>query len=56
LSIAGNADLLGQITVDDAANNSNLVTQNLVTGSAVITNNGLGESIIFAITGWRWGS
>jgi hypothetical protein len=56
LSIAGNADLLGQITVDDAASISNLVTQNRVTGSAVITNNGLGESIIFAITGWRWGS
>ncbi len=56
LSIAGNADLLGQITVDDAASVSNLVTQNRVTGSAVITNNGLGESVIFAITGWRWGS
>jgi hypothetical protein len=56
LSIAGNADLLGQITVDDAATNFNLVTQNRVTGSAVLTNNGTGESILFAITGWRFGS
>jgi hypothetical protein len=56
LSIAGNADLLGQITVDDAASNFNLVTQNRVTGSAVLTNNGTGESILFAITGWRFGS
>lgn len=56
LSIAGNADLLGQITVDDAASNFNLVTQNRVTGSAVLTNSGTGESILFAITGWRFGS
>jgi hypothetical protein len=56
LYIAGNADLLGQITVDDAASSSNLVTQNRVTGSAVITNSGVGDSIIFGITGWRFGS
>ena len=56
LYIAGNADVLGQITVDDAASNFNLVTANRITGSATITNDGSSESFIFGITGWRFGS
>ena len=53
LSLLGNTSLRGQIVIEDAANTSNLVTDNRVGGNATLTNSGSLIGTGFAATGWR---
>ncbi len=53
LSLLGNTSLRGQSVIEDAANTSNLVTNNIVGGNTSLTNNGTLTGTGFEATGWR---
>ena len=53
IKLNGNIDLIGQITVEDAATVSSLVLANAISGYPQITYNGGLDSDVFAVTGWR---
>lgn len=53
ISIAGNAELAGQVIVQDAATTCTLVTSNSISGSVTITHNGLVGSSNFAVLAWK---
>ena len=52
-SLAGNPTVAGQILVQNAANLSNLVTANEISGSVSVVDNGLAGIGAFAMGGWR---
>ena len=57
LDIGGAAVLSGQITVEDAANNSSLVTENKISGNATVsytgTLGGAGGALLLTPSAWR---
>ena len=57
LDVGGSAVLSGQITVEDAANNSSLVTENKISGNATIsytgTLGGAGGALLLTASAWR---
>ena len=57
LDIGGEAVLSGQITVEDAANYSSLVTENKISGSATFSYTGTlgggGGDLVLTLSAWR---
>ena len=56
IHIAGNPTLSGQIVVEDAADNSSLVTQSTISGNATISYNGTlggGGAALLSLSAWR---
>jgi hypothetical protein len=53
IKIAGNAELAGQVIVQDATSICTLVTSNSISGSVVITYNGMVGSNNFAVLAWK---
>ena len=54
VELTGNVTLAGQLLVEDAANASNLVTANSISGNAMQAyNGGLAGPIDFTVTAWR---
>jgi len=53
IKIAGNAELAGQVIVQDASNTCTLVTANDISGSVQITYNGMVGSNNFAVLAWK---
>ncbi len=57
LDVGGGTILSGQIIVEDAANNSSLVTENKISGNATFSSNGTlggaGGVLLLTPTAWR---
>ncbi len=51
--ISGTPVLSGQLLVEDAANLSNLVTDNTISGNSTISYNGTLSGDVFTVTAWR---
>jgi cytoskeletal protein CcmA (bactofilin family) len=53
IHIAGNAELAGQVIVQDASNTCTLVTANSISGSVTITYNGMVGTNNFEVLAWK---